>query len=153
MAIMRWTPEREIDRFRREIERIFDEFFTEERFPALFRVPTGDIVAFPPIDVYDEGDKIVVKAELPGLTKDDVEITVKDRELVIRGEKRKEEEVKEENYYYSERSFGKFVRTIRLPVDIKTEEVKAKFKNGILEIELPKVEEAKPKEIKVEVEG
>jgi len=151
MALMRWSPEREIDRFRREIERMFDEFFSEERFPALFR--TERVIKFPALDVYDEGDKIVVKAELPGLTKDDVEIIVRDRELIIKGEKKKEEEIKEENYYYSERSFGKFSRTIRLPTDIKLDEVKAKFRNGVLEIELPKVEEARPKEIKVEVEG
>jgi HSP20 family protein len=151
MALMRWSPEREIDRFRREIERMFDEFFSEERFPALFR--TERVITFPALDVYDEGDKIVVKAELPGLTKDDVEIIVRDRELIIKGEKKKEEEIKEENYYYSERSFGKFSRTIRLPTDIKLDEVKAKFRNGVLEIELPKVEEARPKEIKVEVEG
>ncbi len=149
MALMRWLPGRELDRFRREIDRMFDEFFSEERFPALFG---QEGFAFPAIDVYDDGDKIVVKAELPGVNKDDIEIVVKDNELVIKGEKKKEEEVKEENYYYSERSFGRFVRSIRLPVEIKADEVKARFKNGILEIELPKVEEARPKEIKVQVE-
>ncbi|BAT72247.1 HSP20 family protein [Thermosulfidibacter takaii ABI70S6] len=150
MAIMRWLPGRELDRFRREIDRMFDEFFSEERFPALFGTQEGFV--FPALDVYDEDDKIIVKAELPGVSKDDIEIVVRDNELTIKGEKKKEEEVKEENYYYSERSFGKFVRTIRLPVEIKADEVKARFKNGILEIELPKVEEARPKEIKVQVE-
>ncbi len=150
MALMRWTPGRELDRFRREIDRIFDEFFSEERFPALFGAQEGFL--FPALDVYDEGDKIVVKAELPGVDKNDLEIVVKDNELIIKGEKKKEEEVKEENYYYSERTFGKFVRSIRLPVEIKADEVKARFKNGVLEIELPKVEEARPKEIKVQVE-
>ncbi len=149
MALMRWFPGREIDRFRREIDRIFDEFFSSERFPAL-GVQEG--VGFPLLDVYDAGDKIVVKAELPGVDKDDIELVVKDNELIIKGEKKKEEEIKEDNYYYSERSFGSFVRSIRLPVEIKADEVKAKFKNGVLEIELPKVEEARPKEIKIEVE-
>ncbi len=149
MALVRWLPGRELDRFRREIDRMFDEFFSEERFPALFG--TQDLV-FPAIDVYDDGDKIVVKAELPGVNKEDIELVVKDNELIIKGEKKKEEEVKEDNYYYSERTFGKFVRSIRLPVEIKADEVKARFKNGILEIELPKIEEARPKEIKIEVE-
>ncbi len=149
MALVRWFPGREIDRFRREIDRMFEEFFGEDRFPAL-GVQEG--IGFPLLDVYDAGDKIVVKAELPGVSKDDIEITVRENELVIKGEKKKEEEVKEDNYYYSERSFGKFVRSIRLPVQIKPDEVKAKFKNGVLEIELPKIEEARPKEIKVEVE-
>ncbi len=149
MALMRWLPSRELDRFKREIDRMFDEFFGEERFPS---IGLQEGIAFPALDVYDAGDKIVVKAEIPGVSKDDIEIVVRDNELTIKGEKKKEEEVKEENYYYSERSFGKFVRTLRLPVEIKPEEVKARFKNGVLEIELPKVEEARPKEIKIQVE-
>ncbi len=155
MALVRWAPEREIDRFRREIDKIFEDFFSPGRFPSLFGRVTReleDFGTFPAIDVYDDKENIVVKAEVPGLKKDDIEIQIKGRDLVIKGEKKKEEEIKDENYYYAERIYGTFSRVIRLPVDVKTDEVKAKFKNGILEIVLPKVEEAKPKEIKVEVE-
>ncbi len=153
MALVRWAPEREIDRLRREIGRMFEDFFSPGRFPTLFgRLREEEFPAYPAIDVYDDKDNIVVKAEVPGLKREDIEIQIKGRDLLIKGEKKKEEEVKDENYYYAERVYGAFSRTVRLPVDVKSDEVKAKFRNGILEIVLPKVEEAKPKEIKVEVE-
>ncbi len=148
MAVVRWSPWREIERLRRIMEDAFDEFLSEtttgkprrERFELV-----------PPMDVYDAGDKIVIKVELPGVRKEDVEVTVKGRDLVIKGEKKREEEHRDENYYYTERVYGKFVRSVTLPVDVKIDEIKAVFKNGVLEIELPKVEEAKAKEIKIEV--
>ncbi len=153
MALVRWAPERELDRFRREIDKIFEDFFTRGRFPTLFgRIREEEFSTFPALDVYDDKDNVMVKAEVPGLKKDDIEIQIKGRDLVIKGERDKEEEVKDENYYYAERVYGAFSRVVRLPVDVKADQVKAKFKNGVLEIVLPKVEEAKPKEIKVEVE-
>jgi len=153
MALVRWAPERELDRFRREIDKIFEDFFTPGRFPTLFgRTREEEFSTFPALDVYDDKDNVMVKAEVPGLKKDDIEIQIKGRDLVIKGERKKEEEVKDENYYYAERVYGAFSRVVRLPVDVKADQVKAKFKNGVLEIVLPKVEEAKPKEIKVEVE-
>ncbi len=153
MALVRWAPDRELDRFKREIDKIFEDFFTPGRFPTLFgRAREEEYSTFPAVDVYDDKDNVMVKAEVPGLRKDDIEIQIKGRDLVIKGEKKKEEEIKDENYYYAERVYGAFSRVVRLPVDVKADQVKAKFKNGILEIVLPKVEEAKPKEIKVEVE-
>jgi len=154
MALIRWAPERELERFRREIDRLFEDFFSGVRFPSLFKRvrELEEFPTYPAIDMYDDKDNVVVKAEVPGLSKDDIEIQIKGRDLIIKGEKKKEEEIKEDNYYYAERSYGSFSRVIRLPIDIKPDKVKAKFKNGVLEIILPKVEEAKPKEIKVEVE-
>ena len=106
----------------------------------------------PTVDVYEEKDDIVVKAELPGMDKDNIEVNLTDHTLTIKGEKKKEEEVKEENYYRSERSYGSFLRTLELPKDVHADKVKASFKNGILEVRIPKTEEAKAKEIKVKVE-
>jgi HSP20 family protein len=104
------------------------------------------------VDVFEEKDDIVVKAEIPGIDKDNIEVNLSDHILTIKGQKKKEEEVKEENYYRSERSYGSFVRTLELPKEVHADKVKANFKNGVLEVRMPKTEEAKAKEIKVQVE-
>ena len=109
-------------------------------------------ITTPAVDLYKEKDDIVVKAELPGMEKDNIELNLSDNRLTIRGEKKKEEEVKKEGYYRSERSYGSFVRTLELPSEVQTDKVKAAFKNGVLEIRLPKTEEAKKKETKVKVD-
>jgi HSP20 family protein len=106
----------------------------------------------PAVDLFEDKNDIVIKAELPGMEKENVEVKLTDHMLTIKGEKKKEEEVKEENYYRSERSYGSFVRTLELPADVHADKVKASFKNGILEVRLPKTEEAKTKEVKVKVE-
>ena len=95
---------------------------------------------------------MVVKAELPGLSKEDLDVTLTESTLTLKGEKKKEEEVREKNFYRSERSSGSFVRTIELPSEVKTDQTKASFKNGILEIRLPKTEDAKKKVTKVKID-
>ena len=107
----------------------------------------------PAVDIYEtEGHDLVVKAELPGMEKENIEVNLSDHTLTIKGEKKKEEEIKEENYYRAERSYGGFLRTLELPKDVHADKVKASFKNGILEVRMPKTEEAKAKEVKVKVE-
>jgi len=106
----------------------------------------------PTVDFYEEKDDIVVKAELPGIDKNNVEVNLTDHTLTIKGEKKKEEEVKEKNYYRSERSYGSFVRALELPTNVHADKVKATFKDGVLEVRLPKTEEARKKEIKVKVD-
>lgn len=106
----------------------------------------------PSVDLYEEKDDIVVKAELPGIEKDNIEVNLSGHRLTIKGEKKQEAEVKKEGYYKSERSYGAFARTLELPREVQTDKVKAAFKNGILEIRLPKSEEAKKKEIQVKVD-
>jgi len=106
----------------------------------------------PVADVYEEKDTVVVKAELPGVTKDDIEVTLTGSTLTIKAEKRKEEEVKEHDYLRSERSYGAVSRSIELPTEVKIEEAQAHFKNGVLEIRLPKSEEVKKKRITLKVE-
>lgn len=105
----------------------------------------------PSVDMYDKEDEIVVKAEIPGVDKKDVNISLTDNTLTIKGESKKEKEVKEEDYYYSERSHGTFARMLSLPEKVVAEKVTAEFKDGVLEVHLPKSPEAKPKEIKVKV--
>ncbi|HEX2928460.1 MAG TPA: Hsp20/alpha crystallin family protein, partial [Candidatus Binatia bacterium] len=92
------------------------------------------------------------KAELPGMDKENIEVNLGDHTLTIKGEKKKEEEIKQENYYRSERSYGTFLRTVELPKEVRADKIKASFKNGILEVRMPKTEEAKAKEVKVKIE-
>jgi len=108
--------------------------------------------AEPRLDLYEAENEIVVKAELPGMSKDDVQISFADNTLTIRGEKKKEEEAKGKDYYRAERVYGSFSRSVVLPAEIVAEKARAVFKDGVLEIRLPKSEAAKKKEIKVKVQ-
>jgi HSP20 family protein len=154
-AVVRAQPLAPASLWEREFERFFDDFrhLTWPRFwrPERWPFQRGAIHA-PAIDVVDEKDEVVVKAELPGLAKDDVRVELTDSTLIIKGEKRREKEVKEENYYRSEREYGSIHRSVELPVAVKTENVKATFKDGVLEVRLPKTEEAKRKPVKVQVQ-
>jgi HSP20 family protein len=148
MALERWRP-RGLTRspFRelaREMEEAFGRFFpgSEERgYPWT-----------PAVDMVDEKDEIVVKADLPGLDQKDIEVTVEDGTLTIRGERKEEKEEKKENYYCAERSYGAFLRSIPLPKGVEADKVKATFKKGVLEIHLPKAKEAKGKTVEVKAE-
>jgi len=138
-----------------ELDRMFEDFlgrtlrpFWPERWWPSAR--TG--FATPAVDLYEEKDDIVVKAELPGMEKDNIEVNLSGNRLTIKGEKKEEEEVKKEGYYRSERSYGSFLRTLELPAEVQADKVKAAFQNGVLEIRLPKSEEAKKKEIQVKVD-
>jgi HSP20 family protein len=106
----------------------------------------------PAVDLYEGKDGLVAKAELPGMEKTDIEVNITDRLLTIKGEKKKEKEVKEKNYYCTERAYGSFVRAIELPKEVAVDRAKAIFKNGLLEVRLPKTKEAQKKDVKVRVE-
>ena len=107
----------------------------------------------PAVDIYSNGkQELVLKAELPDMKREDIQVVFENNTLTIKGEKKKEEEVKQENYYRSERSYGAFVRTVDLPKEVHADKVKASFKDGVLEVRMPKTEEAKTKEIKVKVD-
>jgi HSP20 family protein len=134
------------------------EDFWRRPFPSLLSPerlwPTeaGMMTRMLVVDVYEDKDDIVVKAEIPGLSKDDITVQATESTLTIKGEKKREEEIKEEDYYCCERSFGAFTREVDLPSDVKADQVKASFKNGILEIRMPKTEEAKKKAITVKID-
>lgn len=116
-------------------------------------VPSGMDLPEPAVDVFEEGGDIVVKVEVPGMKRDDLEVRLDDGRLVIRGEKRKEEKTERKDYFRRERSYGAFSRSIELPCEVRQEKVKATFKDGVLEVRLPKTEEAKKKEVRVKIEG
>ena len=103
----------------------------------------------PVVDIYDDGDKIVVKAELPGVDKKDIDIALKERVLTLKGDRSYENEVKEASYYRKERIYGHFHRSFFLPEDVDPDKIKADFKDGVLKVEIPKTEERRPKKITV----
>jgi HSP20 family protein len=105
----------------------------------------------PAVDIHETEDGYVVKADLPGLKKEDIQIDLKDSTLTLKGEKKFEEKVSKDNYIRTERAYGTFVRSFTLPHNVDAEKIKASYKDGVLELTLPKKEEAKPKQIKVEV--
>jgi HSP20 family protein len=105
----------------------------------------------PPVDIYETENDIVLKAELPGVDPRDVEVRIEDNTLYLKGERKFEKEVKEQNYHRVERSYGSFARSFSLPNSISADKVKAEFKDGMLTLTMPKREEAKPKTIKIDV--
>jgi HSP20 family protein len=139
-----WGSSDRLASLRDEMNRMFD-----------FSFPSRDTGLFsgwsPALDVYDEKDHLLVKVELPGMKKEDIEISLHDGMLTISGERKHEFEGKEGETFRSERYFGKFQRTVTLPVSVNPENVKATYKDGLLSIELAKSEEAKPRQIEVNV--
>jgi HSP20 family protein len=104
---------------------------------------------YPVVDMFENDDSFVIKAELPGMGKDDIAVDVKDRVLTLKGERNYDNEVKEENYYRRERSYGRFQRAFSLPADVDADKIKADFKDGLLKIEVPKPLAQKPKQITI----
>lgn len=151
MSIMRWRPGRELATIRDEMNRLFDEFFSGFPFPERRRgLMEGEWA--PTVDVAETDENIIVTAELPGVKQNDVEISVVNDVLTLKGEKKEEKEIKKENYHRIERSYGSFQRSITLPTGVQADKAKATYKDGVLTITIPKVEEAKPKSIKINVE-
>lgn len=157
MAIERWRPGlglmrgpfRELSRLEREMEDFFGGFFRDLPFPRLSGMARGFA---PAVDMLDRKDEVLLRADLPGLEQKDIDVTVEEGVLTIRGERKGEREVKEEDYYCCERWAGGFERSFTLPSGVNAEKVKATFKNGVLEVHLPKVEKARGKKVEVKVE-
>ncbi len=149
MTLIRWDPFRNVATLQDRINRIFEETFPRSR------EVNQDITAGawkPMVDVYETEEGIIVKADLPGVRKADVSVEIKDNFLNIRGERKTDSTVAEENYYRQERCFGTFHRSFRLRASVDPGKVKARFKDGILEIQIPRPEEDPPKRITVDVE-
>jgi HSP20 family protein len=144
---------RELDTLRRDMEKLFgDTFEPSNRRGWLPGVVEHHDRIVPNVDMINKKNEIVVKAQLPGVKKEDVDLTISSDSVTIRGESKEEEEEKKENYYYSECTYGSFLRTVPLPSEINIDKAKAAFKNGELKITLPKLEEAKAKDVKVKIE-
>lgn len=146
MQLVKLNPVRDMFSFRNRINHMFDDvFYPINRDEVEFSMGSWN----PVVDVYDNDDSIVIKAELPGIDKEGIEIDVKDRVLTLKGERSSESEVKDDNYYRRERSFGKFERAFTLPADVDPDKIKADYKDGVLKIDIPKPEEKKPRQITI----
>jgi HSP20 family protein len=151
--IMRWDPFGELSTLQDRL----NDFFTQPAgfFPrplSLFRGAEQELAApgfMPPVDVFEDEHNIVVTAELPGIEEKDLDITVENNVLTFSGERKMEKEEKKENFQRIERRYGRFTRSFTLPPTVDAENVNAEFTNGVLKIMLPKLEEAKPKQIKI----
>jgi HSP20 family protein len=132
-------------------QRDFDRLFREAFSPVFGEGELSTRTWAPPVDIYETDENLVLKAELPGINPDSVEIRVEDNTLYLKGERKFEKEVKEQNYHRVERSYGAFTRTFSLPGSIDADKVAANFKDGVLTLTMPKKEEAKPKTIKINV--
>jgi HSP20 family protein len=152
----RYRPSRGLSVFE-QMDRLFEDFFGRRFGPwwPSIRWPEARLFETemsPSLDIFEDKNDVVVKAELPGMGKDDVNVNVTENTITISGEKKKEEKVEKKDYYRFERSFGSFSRSFHLPAEVQTDKVKATFKNGVLEIIMPKTEEAKKKKMKVKIE-
>jgi HSP20 family protein len=149
MAIVRWLdPFRDLSAIQERMNQIFEDALARSRGREE-GLRTG--MWTPAVDIYENNDFVVVKAELPGVEKDQISVEVKEGILMLRGERKFEKEVKEESYHRIERSYGSFQRSFSLPVSVDQDKVTARFQDGVLEVKLPKKEKTKPKQIQVDV--
>ena len=149
-GLIPWRPFRELE----EMERRFEDVLGRSVLPSAWRgLPGGEGGWVPPIELVEKEDKYLVKAELPGMNKEEIDISMIGDVLTVKGERKAETDVKEGEYYCCERSYGSFLRSISMPSAVDTKKIKATYQDGILEIELPKVPEVKPKKISIGTKG
>ena len=142
--LTRWEPTREMMTLREAMDRLFDDAFTR---PLSIR--DGWSMATPAIDLYQTDNEVVVKASIPGMKAEDVQINVSGDVLTLKGEVKQEQEHKDRAWHIREQRFGSFERSIVLPTEVKTDKAEAVFESGILTITLPKADEVKPKTINI----
>ncbi|GAB61040.1 MAG: Hsp20/alpha crystallin family protein [Candidatus Jettenia sp.] len=144
--LIKWSQLPTISSLQNEMNRMFDRFFKGSDLSE-FGMETGGWI--PPIDLSETNEKVTVKAEIPGIDPKDIDISIQENTLLIKGEKKEEKEEKNKSFYRMERRYGSFSRSIPLPPSVDSNKVTAEYKNGVLEITLQKKEEVKPKQISV----
>lgn len=142
-TLTKWDPFRDILSMQERLNRAF--------FDPLSRYPITDATGswFPPVDIFEENDQVILRAEVPGVSRDDIDVQVENGTITLRGEKKQEKQAGSDETYRLERFYGSFSRSFVLPTSIDPEGIKATYRDGVLEVVLPKAEEAKPKKIKV----
>ena len=141
MALVRWDSGREVDSLQSEVNRVFDAFFGNGAPPARRWVPAMDLV--------EDDNDLVLRADLPGISQDDVDIEIKDGVLTVSGERQAEHEERSDGVYRLERAFGSFSRSLTLPDGVDADRVSADFTDGVLEVRVPKPEERKPHRVRI----
>jgi HSP20 family protein len=142
--IIRWDPFAEMATLRQAFDRVFDDVRPGRSFA------NGGPEAYVPVDLAETNDEIVLKASLPGVKPEDIDISVTGQVLTLKGESREDTEETAKNYYRRERRYGSFVRQFQLPTEVESEKAQATFEHGVLRLSLPKAEAVKPRTIKVE---
>ena len=149
MALVKWDPFRDVERLQNRINRMFEDSFGRSR-------ELNDDMSLsawrPAVDIYETENGIALEAELPGVNKEDVSVEVKENILTLKGERLANSQIRQENYYRQERSYGTFQRSFTLHQNIQPDLIKATFKDGVLKVEIPRPEKEKPKQITVNVE-
>jgi HSP20 family protein len=148
-----WQAFSDLSRWERDMEQLFENFFERRmgsRSGGLWPVRSANLAA---VDLYEDNNELVAKVELPGLDKDDIDVSISDHTLTVKAEKKQEEEIKDKNYYRVERSHGAIRRSVELPADVETENIKAIYKNGLLEIRMPRAREEQNKQKRIEVQS
>lgn len=141
MPLIRWDRPNDLFRLRNEFDRMFERAFR--------RLPGGPWE--PSVDFFERGNELVLRAELPGVDPKDVDVTVTEDSVILKGELRHEDRVNRDGYYHSERRYGTFARQVALPAEVRPEAARADFRNGILEVTIPKTEEARARSFKVPI--
>ncbi|MBN1369100.1 MAG: Hsp20/alpha crystallin family protein [Dehalococcoidaceae bacterium] len=141
--LMRWEPLRDMMTLRQAMDRLFEDSFVR---PAGLGAPAVADVA---MDVFETDSEVVLKAELPGVKPEEVDVSITEDVLTVKGEHKEEKEETEANYFRKELRYGSFSRSVRLPTSVNSEKAEAVFENGVLTLTLPKAEEVKPRQIKV----
>ena len=144
MAITRWDPFRDVIALQNRVNSLFRDFNEGDS-------PLATASFVPPVDIYEDAEKVVLKLEAPGIEEKDLDVRVENHTLTVKGERKFEKEEKEENFHRIERRYGSFFRAFTLPSTVDTEHVDAKYTAGVLKLELKKKPEAQPKQIKVNV--
>ncbi len=153
MSIMRWDPFEEVGTLRRAMDRLFDDFFSPVRRSTRELAARG-LAAMewePAVEMYETDHEVVVRAEMPNIDPKSVDISVTSDAITLKGQTKSEEEQKDRNYYRRELRYGAFVRTLSLPTEVKSAEAKATYKDGVLEVKIPKSERVRPTSVKVQV--
>jgi len=149
MNIVRWEPFQELVTLRSAMDRLFEDSFV--RLPRANEVDDGSLA--PAVDIFEDVDKIGIKASLPGVKPEDIDINVTADAVTIKGTTESEKEVKEEHFIRKERYCGTFARTIALPTGLKIDKAEASMANGVLTLEIPKAEEVKPRTVKIKAKA
>jgi HSP20 family protein len=146
MALIRWEPARELQSIQQEMNRLFGTFLDPHS-----GVEVGGRRWVPATDLVEEGDHYVLRADVPGVSEDDVTVELEDNVLTISGERKSEHEQSKNGYYRIERASGRFARSLTLPEGVDADSIKARFENGVLEVTIPKPAERKPRRVAIDV--
>lgn len=153
MTSTRWEPQRFLEPLRREVDKVFDDFFSGWSGLSRRRRHRGEEVELiePAVEVSETDEAVVVKAQVPGVSKDQLEVEITADGLTLKGEMKEEKEEKKKNYHYQEIRYGAFLRTVPFPVAVESDKATATLKAGVLQVTVPKSTQGKSKPVKVEV--